>query len=283
MLAKSLASAADGLVLDLEDAVTPENKDAARAVVASWLADVDFGVQERVVRINPLDSSWGRADLEATLASPPDAYLVPKVSRLADVEAIADVVAAGEAAAGLAAGSVKLLVLGTETPLGVLNIAELPRHERVDALSWGAEDLSAALGARRNRDADGAYLPVFAHARIVTLLAACAAGVQPLDTVFVDFQNEAGLRAESLESAAMGFTGKMTIHPAQIDVVNEAFSPSDAEIGESRELLEVWEEKRAAGLAAFRFRGQMVDIPHIERASRILATAESIRARDRAS
>lgn len=283
MLSKSLASGADGLVLDLEDAVTPENKDSARATVSGWLADVDFGGKERVVRMNPLDSQWGRADLEATLENPPDAYLVPKVSELAEVEEIARIVEAGESAAGVATGSVKLLVLGTETPLGVLNIGELPRHERVSALSWGAEDLSAALGARRNRDADGVYLPVFAYARIMTLLSACAAGVQPLDTVFVDFQNEAGLREESLASAAMGFTGKLTIHPSQIEVVNDAFTPSDEEIDESRELIAAWEENRAAGLGAFRFRGQMVDAPHVERASRILATADAIRGRDDAS
>lgn len=273
MLAKALTLPADTLVLDLEDAVLPERKADAREVVASWLRDVDFGGQERVIRINPLDTEWGRKDLELTMVTPPDGYLVPKVNSAADVAEVDRIVGAAEREHGHAAGSVRLLLLGTETPKGLLSIGELPLHPRVDALSWGAEDLAAAIGAKRNRDENGAYLPVFAHARTMTLVAACAARVQPLDTVFIDFNNPEGLRREALESAAMGYTGKLTIHPSQIEIVNEAFSPSVEEIEESRELLHAYEESRAAGRGAFRFRGQMVDAPHITRARRILDMA----------
>ena len=236
MLSKALTLAADALILDLEDAVLPEHKAHAREVVAGWLRDVDFGTQERVIRMNPLDTEWGREDLEVTMANPPAAYLVPKVNSAADVAEVARLVGAAEREHGHPEGQVRLLLLGTETPRGLLAIGELPLHPRVDALSWGAEDLSAAIGAKRNRDEKGEYLPVFAHARTMTLVAACAAQVQPLDTVYIDFNNPEGLRRESLESAAMGYTGKITIHPSQIDIVNEAFTPSIEEVKESREL-----------------------------------------------
>jgi citrate lyase subunit beta/citryl-CoA lyase len=276
LLQKSLALEADALVLDLEDAVTPENKDSARKIVASWLRDVKFGRQERVVRMNPLETPWGRADLEGTMQHPPDAYLVPKVRGAGDVLEVDRQVGELERRHGHAVGSVKLIVLGTETPEGLLAIRELCAAPRVDALSWGAEDLSAALGARRNRDEKGDYLEVFRYARIMTLLAACAARVQPLDTVFVDIRDTDGLRRESLAGAAMGFTGKITIHPAQVPVVNEAFTPSADEIAESRELVTAFEEHRRAGRMTFAFRGQMVDVPHLERARRILALAERL-------
>jgi citrate lyase subunit beta/citryl-CoA lyase len=276
LLRRSLALDADALILDLEDAVTPENKASARNVVAGWLADVDFGRQERVVRMNPLDSPWGREDLEATMVRPPDAYLVPKVRSRQDVLAIDRILADLEARHGHPAGSVALVVLGTETPEGLLAIRELCATPRVDALSWGAEDLSAALGARRNRDDRGEFLEVFRYARIMTLLAAAAARVQPLDTVFVDIRDLDGLRRESREAAQMGFTGKISIHPDQVPVVNEAFTPTEGEIAESRELVAAFDENRKAGRMTFAFRGQMVDVPHLERARRILALAEAL-------
>ncbi len=282
MLTKALDTAADALVLDLEDSVTPDNKAQAREVVARWLAEVDFTggqrSQERVVRINPLDTPWCLDDLAATMASPPDAYLVPKVNSLADIERIDAIVASHEAVGGHEPNSVKLLILGTETPQGLLAIGELASHPRVDALSWGAEDLSAAIGAKSNRDATGAYLPVFEYARIMCLLGATSWHKQPLDTVFVDLNDADGLRAECEVSAAMGFTGKITIHPSQIDVVNDAFTPSDDEVAEARELLTAFEVAQAQGRMAFAFRGQMVDVPHLSRARRILEAAEALAA-----
>ena len=279
MLAKSLATAADSLVLDLEDAVTPDNKDSARATVAEWLADVDFGAKERVVRINPLDSPWCAADVEATMAVPPDAYLVPKVNNAAEVAQLDGMIARWELEHGHRPGGVVLLVLGTETPQGLLNIGDLARHDRVDALTWGAEDLSAAMGSKANRDASGAYLPVFEYARVMCLVGATAWGKQPLDTVYVDFRDGAGLAAECATSAAMGYTGKITIHPAQIDIVNAAFTPSADELADATELLEAFVAAEAAGLMAFAHKGQMVDVPHLTRARKMVATAEAIKDR----
>jgi len=157
----------------------------------------------------------------------------------------------------------------------VLNIREIATIcPRVDALSWGAEDLSAAIGARRNRDENGQFLEVFRYARVVTLLAAAAAGIEPLDTVFVDIRDTEGLRRECMEGAWMGFTGKITIHPSQIEIVNEIFSPSPADIAEAKELLAAFAENRKAGRMAFNFKGQMVDVPHLTRAQKILQRAE---------
>ncbi len=274
MLQKSLALPADSLVLDLEDAVTPENKDSAREVVTRWLKDVNFGRQERMVRMNPLDTPWGVKDLEVTMQGKPDSYLVPKVRTKDDLLRIDTIISRMEREYGHSPGGVKLVVLATETPQGLLNIRDLGGCPRVDSLSWGAEDLSASIGARRNRDENGQFLEVFRYARIMTLLAATAANVQPLDTVFVDIKDLEGLRRDCLEGAWMGFTGKITIHPGQIEIVNEVFTPSPDEIAESKELLAAFEENQKAGRMAFSFRGQMVDVPHLTRARTILERAK---------
>ncbi len=279
MLEKSLATAADGLVLDLEDAVTPDRKSSARTEVARWLSQVDFGGKERTVRINPLDSPWGRDDLAATMAHPPDAYVVPKVSTLAELEGLDEVIRRLEAQHGHPEGGVGLILVATETPRGVLNLPTFPECPRVVALTWGAEDLSAALGAARNRRPDGSYLDVYRHCRVQTLLSAAASAIQPLDGVYVDFRDPEGLEAECREAAWMGYTGKMTIHPDQIDIVNAAFTPSADEVAEAERLVEALAEAERQGLMAIAFEGRMVDVPHKTRAQRILDRARQIRER----
>ena len=273
MLAKSIASAADSLVLDLEDAVTPDRKDEARRVVSDWLGSVDFASKERTVRLNPLTSPWGRADLEATMVHPPEAYLVPKVRTLEDVVQLDAEIARLERAHNHPLGGVKLFLVATETPQGVLNLPSFTRCRRVAALSWGAEDLSAAIGARRNRDEAGEYLDVFKHCRIQTLLCAAAGNVQPIDTVYVDIGNLEGLRRECRDGAWMGFTGKITVHPDQIPIVNELFTPSLDEAREALELIAAFDEAERQGRMAFSFRGAMVDVPHLIRARTIVARA----------
>ncbi len=276
MLNKSLETAADALILDLEDAVTPENKDSARVTVSDWLEHVDFGRQERVVRVNPLGSPWFERDVEETMGHPPDSYLIPKVNNANEVAEIDATIREHERSFGHTEGAVKLLILGTETPQGFLNIGDLAANRRVDALTWGAEDLSAAIGSRANRNPDGSYLPIFEHARVMCLLAATAWDKQPLDTVFVDFNDPSGLRSECLESANMGYTGKITIHPNQIEIVNECFTPSPAEVSEAKELLDLFAAKEAEGVMAFSFKGQMVDVPHLTRAKKIVEMSEAL-------
>ena len=191
-----------------------------------------------------------------------------------DVEAIGRLIAAAEQGAGLARGRVKMLLIGTETPAAVFHLPEMAAHPRVDGMSWGSEDLSAELGTSAIRDARGDYLDVFRLARSLALLAAAAAGKQPVDTIYADIRDRDGLREDCRRAAAMGFTGKLTIHPDQIEIVNELFSPAPEAIAEARELLAAAAEHRRQGRMAFRFRGQMVDLPHIRRAHRILAAAQ---------
>ena len=276
MLVKSLATAADSLVLDLEDAVTPDRKADARSVLAGWLKDVDFGTKERTVRMNPLDTPWGLDDLRITMAHPPDAYLVPKVSTLDELTQIDHTLTALENEYGHPQGGVKLLLVATETPRGALNLPTFCDCPRVAGLTWGAEDLSAALGAPRNRKPNGAYLDVYRYCRVQTLLCAVAGDVDPIDTVFVDLNDEAGLIADCEEGSWMGFTGKMTIHPAQIDVVNAAYTPPPETVEEAVELLAAFAEAEAEGRMAFSFRGQMVDVPHLMRARKVVARARQM-------
>ncbi|MFT7653887.1 MAG: citrate lyase subunit beta/citryl-CoA lyase [Limisphaerales bacterium] len=279
MLHKSLATAADSLILDLEDAVAPDRKEAARQTVAEWLRDVDFGRHERTVRMNPLDSPWGLDDLRVTMEFAPDAYVVPKVSTLEELTTISSEITKWEHQYGHPQGSVALILICTETPLSALNIATFPQCERVTALSWGAEDLSAALGAPRNRRPDGSYLDIYTHCRNMTLLSAAAGGVQPIDTVYVDFNDSEGLKRECQEAAWMGFTGKITIHPNQIDIVNSYFTPSIEEVDEAQRLVAAFDEAQRQGLMAISFEGKMVDVPHLTRAKKLLQRAEEINQR----
>jgi citrate lyase subunit beta/citryl-CoA lyase len=279
MLHKSLATAADSLILDLEDAVAPDRKEAARQTVAEWLRDVDFGRHERTVRMNPLDSPWGLDDLRVTMEFAPDAYVVPKISTLEELTTISSEISKWERQYGHPQDSVALILICTETPLSALNIATFPQCERVTALSWGAEDLSAALGAPRNRRPDGSYLDIYTHCRNMTLLSAAAGGVQPIDTVYVDFNDSEGLKRECQEAAWMGFTGKITIHPNQIDIVNSYFTPSIEEVDEAQRLVAAFDEAQRQGLMAISFEGKMVDVPHLTRAKKLLQRAEEINQR----
>ncbi len=275
MLVKALGTSADSLIFDLEDAVTPDRKDEVRGVVASWIAEADFGSKEKTVRMNPLDTPWGHADLEVTMVSPPDAYVVPKPETLEGLNAIDAELSRLEGLYGHPDRGVGLILIA-ETPLGALNNPTFPGCPRVEAMTWGGEDMSAVLGVPGNRDADGNYLSVYQHTRVVTLLSAAAGGVQPLDAVYVDFRDIDGLRAECEEGARLGFTGKLSIHPNQIDVINDAFTPAPELIAEAQALIEAFDEAQAEGRMAFTFNGQMVDMPHLSRARALLERARLI-------
>ena len=276
MLERSLASAADCLVIDLEDSVVPEQKAAARDEAKEWLLSADYGRKERIVRINALDTELWRDDLQVTMAGHPDTYMVPKVGKAAELELLDRVIAELEARSGRKRGDVQLLPIATETAEGLLNIREIAAAPRICAITWGAEDLATDLGAQANRDASGQYLEVFRYARLMTRVAASAAGVQAIDGVYTDFNDEAGLRREAGDAAQSGFDGKLTIHPSQIELVNTAFSPSAEEVRESEELIAAFEENQRAGRLAFSFRGRMVDAPHLKRARGIIERAKAL-------
>lgn len=278
MLNKALGLPADSLILDLEDSVTPERKEAARNEVCDWLKDTNFGKQERLVRINPMDSAWGRDDLEAVLQHKPDGIVLPKVVDLKTVQAVDQLIVNQEKETGKDLGDVGLLLIGTELAAAVFNLREMVTHPRVNGVTWGAEDLSMSLGARAKRDADGNYLEVFSFVRSMCLLAAVAAEVQPVDAVYVEIKNSKGLEKECSTAADMGFTGKITIHPDQIEIVNRAFTPTEAEIEQANALVLAFEEAEKEGKMTFSFNGSMVDVPHLRRARQILAVAAQIAA-----
>ena len=284
MLRKALTLPADALIFDLEDSVTPDNKEAAREAVCGWLGEVagaaanppKAGPRQFIVRVNPLDSQWGRADLEAVLPHKPDAVMLPKVESREMVLAADSLLATAEAEAGMEAGAVGLIVIGTETPAAVFQLPAMVEPERVQGLAWGAEDLSAGLGSRRSRGDDGTYLEVFRLVRSLSLLAATAGSVQPIDTVFTDIKDLDGLRAECELAVDMGFTGKLTIHPTQVEVVNAAFTPPPHEVEQAKELLRQFAEHEKQGRMAFTFKGLMVDAPHLKRAQRIVALSDAL-------
>ncbi len=276
MFGKALGLDADGLILDLEDSVPAANKLAVRDAVCAWLASADFGHRQKLVRINSLDSEWCLADLEAVVPLRPDAIVLPKVMDAKTVTSIDTCMLNIEKQAGLESRAVKLLLIGTEDAGAIFHLNAMANHPRVDGLTWGAEDLSVSLGARAKRDVDGNYLDVFRLARSLTLFAAVAAQAQPIDAVYVDIKNSDGLRKECTDAANMGFTGKLTVHPDQIAIVNEAFTPTEAEIALARELVSAFAEQERAGRMAFTFRGEMVDVPHLKRAQRVLAIAEQL-------
>jgi citrate lyase beta subunit len=274
MIGKALTLPADGLILDLEDAVPPDRKAATRPIVRQWLEKLDFGGRERWIRMNPLGTGLGRADLEETIGGRPDGYVVPKPNSAADVRAVAEHLDRLEAHHGIAHGATRLVLIATETPQGLLNIKEIATASpRIVAVSWGVEDLGAAMGLGRVRDAEGRYLDIPRHARVMCAVAASAAAVESIDTVYTDIADLDGLRRECEDAVQMGFTGKISIHPSQIPVINTAFAPSAQEVEEAQALVAAFDEASGRGIYAFTFRGHMVDAPHLHRARKILRRA----------
>ena len=276
MMQKALTLPADGLILDLEDAVTPDKKAATRPIVRRWLETLDFGGRERWVRMNPIDSEYAVADLEATIAGRPDGYIVPKPRQAGDIRRIVAILDRLEQQHGLPVGATKLIPIATETPEGLLNIREVAgASPRTVAISWGIEDLSAAMGLPRVRDAEGRYLDIARYARVMCAIAASAAGVEAIDTVYTDIPDLEGLRAECRDGVAMGFAGKISIHPGQIEVINQEFTPSRSDAEEALALIAAFEEHAKRGAGAFAWKGQMMDMPHLTRARKIADRARA--------
>ena len=270
MIAKALTSPADGLILDLEDAVTPDKKAATRPIVRRWLETLDFGGKERWVRMNPIFTDHAEADIEETIAGRPDGYVVPKPNRAEDIRRVVAIIERLEERHHLPFGSTKLLPIATETPEGLLHIREIAgASPRIAAISWGIEDLSAAMGLPRTRDAEGRYLDIPRYARVMCAVAASAAGVEAIDTVYTDIADVEGLRRECREGVAMSFTGKISIHPGQLEAINQEFTPSREAADEAVALIAAFEAHAARGAGAFAWKGQMMDMPHLTRAKKI--------------
>ena len=280
-LAKADGAGADALILDLEDSVAPERKPAARELVAAFLRERPRAgrTAELWVRINPLDGDLALADLAAVTAAAPDGVMLPKAQGAADVECLSHYLDALEAQAGLEPGAVGVIPVATETAAApfALGTYGQARPARLRGLTWGAEDLSAALGASTNLDPAGGWAFTYRLARSLTLLAAHAAGVQAIETLAVDFRDEEGLRASCRAARAEGFTGRLAIHPAQVAPINESFTPCAAELEHAHRVLAAFAAAPGAGVVALE--GRMLDIPHLKQAQAVVAAAAGFAAR----
>jgi citrate lyase subunit beta/citryl-CoA lyase len=268
---KATGSPADIVLLDLEDAVAEAEKSKARSMVAAFLA---ANAQHRArlwVRINPIQGPHALADLAAVVPGGPGGIMRPKPRGRADAELLNHYLTALEAAGGIAPGATKVIPLVTETPESLLAIGGYAGVPRVAALTWGAEDLATALGAIENRGADGAYEFTYELARSLCLVGAAAAGVPAIDTIQADFRDEAGLRKRTAQVRRAGYRGMLAIHPAQVDVINEAFTPSAQEQAAAQEIVDLFAAN--PGVGAIGYKGAMLDWPYLARAQAVLALA----------
>lgn len=274
-LAKADTCGADAVIVDLEDSVSAENKAVARDLALAFLRTPPPPARgpERWVRINPLDSGLAEDDLAIVMRGAPAGIMQPKIDGPADVRQLSSLLDALEAELGLAAGSTRIIPVATETAIAPFNLGGFAsaRLDRLAGLTWGAEDLSAALGASTNVDALGEWAFTYKLVRALTLLAARAAGVQAIDTLFVDFRDDQGLLAASQAARAEGFTGRLAIHPAQVVPINAGFTPSVAEVAHAQRVIDAFAANPGAGTIGLD--GKMVDKPHLKAAEATLAQA----------
>jgi citrate lyase subunit beta/citryl-CoA lyase len=268
--ARARECGADALILDLEDAVAPTEKAAARALVAKLIDAEPKRDWSFIVRVNALDTGLTLDDLAAVVKPGLDALLIPKASGAADLSRIGHYLDALEARAGMPDGAIKLASLATETAKAMFALGSYaPAHARLIALTWGAEDLSASLGATDNKEPDGAWTFPYELARTQCLFAASAAEVAAIDTLFHDYRDLEGLERDSRRSRRDGFTGRLAIHPDQIAAINRSYAPSEAEIEHARKIVAAFEANPGAGTLGID--GKMVDMPHLKAARKTLA------------
>lgn len=272
-LAKSVDSPADVLILDLEDSVAEARKVGARATAAEFITAQAAQISARLfVRINPLDTALAMGDLAAVVVPGLAGILLPKTRSAADVAQLGHCLDALEARAGMAQGSVRIVPVATETAPAMLNMQSFAGPvPRLAGVTWGAEDLSAAIGAVSNREEDGSWSPLYTWANSLCLCAAAAAGVPAIDTLHADFRDAAGLAAACRASRRRGFRGRIAIHPDQVAIINEAYSPSEAELAHARRIVDAFAAQPEAGTLSID--GVMIDKPHLTQALRTLGLA----------
>jgi citrate lyase subunit beta/citryl-CoA lyase len=271
-LVKGSGSGADALVLDLEDSVPADRIGVARTMVREYLTGHrDRSKQELWVRINPLSTEKALPDLAAIAGGPPDGILLPKTTSASDVVTLDHYLSALEAREVVAQGSIRIMAVATETPIALFTLGTFAGcSPRLAGMTWGAEDLSSALGAATNRDAEGNLEFTYRLARSLCLAAAVAAEVQPIDTVFTDFRDSEGLRRESRAALRAGFTGKIAIHPDQVAGINDAFTPTAEDIAYAQRVIDAF----ASGAGTVGLDGKMLDMPHLKQAQKVLAAAK---------
>ena len=274
-LDKAMSSGADALIIDLEDSIAWGGKARAREAAASFLKDAMASTSRPylMVRVNSLQTGLVDADLDAVAPTRPDAIMLPKAEGGAAVIHADAKLAVREAKNDLPDGHIKILPIATETAAALFVVGTFAgASPRLIGLTWGAEDLSAELGARANRDEQGRFLDPYRLARTLCLAGAAAAAVPAIDTVFVDFRDTVGFRSECEEACRDGFVGKMAIHPAQVPIINEVFTPSAAAVGHAQSVVDAFAAAPGAGVVGIG--GVMYDRPHLVRAKQLLARAQ---------
>lgn len=271
-LDKAPTCGADVVIVDLEDAVAPPAKPHARIMTKGWLERQarQPGGPARWVRINPLDTQLWREDLAAVMPGRPEGIVVPKAAGPEQLQALAGELSVQEPRHGIAPGATRILPLVSETPAAALGIASYASAAlpRLTGLTWGAEDLSAAIGASRKRDERGYWMDAFRYVRAQVLLTAHARGVLAIDTLHAEFRDIEALKRIAAESYSEGFSGMLAIHPSQVPVINEAFTPGEAEIARARAIVNAFSANPGAG--ALQLDGQMIDQPHLDQARKLL-------------
>ncbi len=273
-LSKGLTSGADVILIDLEDAVTAENKAAAREKTVNFLSHdgARNAPMPLYVRINDLETEWAADDVAQLVPARPAGIMLPKARSHGDVERLANMLEMQEQKAGNAPGSTSILVIAPEIPEALLNIASFQScNSRVTGITWGSEDLATGFGASGSRDVNGDYRAPIELARSLCLAAGSAANIHAIDTVYADFRDLDGLRRDAERAAADGFSGKLAIHPEQVAIINEAFTPGEEEIARARQIIEAFDAQPGAG--AINLDGAMVDRPHLHNAQKLLARA----------
>lgn len=273
-LDKGLSSGADALIVDLEDSVAADRKAEARATALTFLQNAAKKANRPrlLVRVNALDTGLTDADLDVIVAGKPDAIMLPKAAGGVSVTHLHAKLSAREAIAGWPDGAIGIIALATETAASLFTTGSYADSSpRLSGLTWGAEDLSADLGAEANRDEQGHFLDPYRLARVLCLAGAAAAGVTAIDTVYVDFRNETGLRREAEDARRDGFTAKMAIHPAQVAIINDVFTPNVDAIAQANSIIAAFAAQPGAGVVGIG--GKMYDRPHLVRARQLLARA----------
>lgn len=273
-MTKAFEGEADIVIFDLEDAVTEANKPSARKTVAGFLHGRTDEERARLwVRVNPLDGNWTATDLAATMPGQPGGIMLPKSRGRHDVEKLDRLLTECESANGIPQGSTPVIALVTETAAAMFTTGDYAGAPRLVAMTWGAEDLADSIGAQSNRDVDGEFAFTYKLARSLTLLGSASAQVLPVETISTDFRDLEKLSERAEQCRREGFRGMLAIHPAQVPVINTAFSPSDEEISEAREIVALFEANPDAGTIGWK--GGMLDRPHLSRARQLLDQVDS--------
>lgn len=270
-LAKALGAGADALVLDLEDSVIFDRKPIARRMVCDFLGASSAARPKIWVRVNPLDSPMGLEDVVAVVSAKPDGILLPKCDGPEDVARLSHYLDILEIREGLDPGRIGIMPVVTETARGTLAVASYAgaRLPRLSAMTWGAEDLSTALGASTNLGSDGRWTITYQIARSQCLIAAKACGAQAIETLFANYKDSDGLRASCIAARGEGFTGRFAIHPDQVATINDSFAPSPDEVANARRVIEAFASN--PGAATIGLDGCMLDIPHLKQAQHTIA------------